>query len=92
MTTAYDIDWPAVLAERLTTAHPDMLRELLSMYPYPDGWRRPTRCGEPGTANAALSAAINATATDIANSIRGQDHWIWRCPSCGTDRIFRIGR
>jgi len=37
MTTAYDIDWPAVLAERLTTANPDMLRELLSMYPYPDG-------------------------------------------------------
>ena len=28
MTTAHDIDWPAVLAERLTTIHPDVLREL----------------------------------------------------------------
>ena len=30
MTTAHDIDWPQVLAERLTTTHPDVLRELLS--------------------------------------------------------------
>lgn len=30
MTTAHDIDWPAVLAERFTTAHPDVLRELLA--------------------------------------------------------------
>lgn len=29
MTAAHDIDWPAVLAERLTTTHPDGLRELL---------------------------------------------------------------
>jgi len=27
MTTAHNIDLPAVLAERLTTAHPDVLRE-----------------------------------------------------------------
>jgi putative transposase len=27
MTTAHDIDWPQVLAERLTTTHPDVLRE-----------------------------------------------------------------
>ena len=32
MTTAYDIDWPAVLAERLITTHPDVLRELLSTF------------------------------------------------------------
>src|SRR5258708_37830686 len=32
MTTAHDIDWPQVLAERLTTTHPDVLRELLSMF------------------------------------------------------------
>ncbi len=31
MTTAHDIDWPQVLAERLTTTHPDVLRDLLSM-------------------------------------------------------------
>src|SRR5271155_4558011 len=30
MTTAHDIDWPQVLAERLTTTHPDVLRELLA--------------------------------------------------------------
>ena len=27
MTVAHDIDWPAVLAERLTTTHPDVLRD-----------------------------------------------------------------
>jgi len=32
MTTAHNIDLPTVLAERLTTAHPDVLRELLSMF------------------------------------------------------------
>ena len=32
MTTAHDIDLSAVLAERLTTAHPDVLRELLATF------------------------------------------------------------
>jgi putative transposase len=32
MTTAHDIDWPAVLADRLTTTSPDVLRELLSTF------------------------------------------------------------
>ncbi len=32
MTTAHDIDWPQVLAERLTTTHPDVLQDLLSMF------------------------------------------------------------
>src|SRR6202161_4440632 len=32
MTTAHDIDWPQVLAERLPTTHPDVLRELLSTF------------------------------------------------------------
>ena len=32
MTTAHDIDWPQVLAERLTTTHPDVLRELLATF------------------------------------------------------------
>jgi hypothetical protein len=31
MTTAHDIDWPQVLAERLTTTHPDV-RELLATF------------------------------------------------------------
>ena len=32
MTTAHNIDLPTVLAERLTTAHPDVLRELLATF------------------------------------------------------------
>jgi putative transposase len=32
MTTVHDIDWPAVLADRLTTTHPDGLRELMSTF------------------------------------------------------------
>ena len=32
MTIAHDIDWPQVLAERLTTTHPDVLRELLTTF------------------------------------------------------------
>ena len=32
MTTAHDIDWPAVLADRLTTTSPDVLRELLATF------------------------------------------------------------
>jgi hypothetical protein len=32
MTTAHDIDLPAVLADRLTTTHPDVLRELLATF------------------------------------------------------------
>lgn len=32
MTAAHDIDLPALLAERLTTTHPDVLRELLATF------------------------------------------------------------
>src|SRR5215207_11431218 len=32
MTPAHDIDLPTVLAERLTTCHPDVLRELLATF------------------------------------------------------------
>jgi putative transposase len=32
MTAAHDIDWPQVLAERLTSTHPDVLRELLGTF------------------------------------------------------------
>jgi putative transposase len=32
MTAAHDIDWPTVLADRLTTTQPDVLRELLSTF------------------------------------------------------------
>ena len=32
MTAVHDIDWPQVLVERLTTTHPDVLRELLATF------------------------------------------------------------
>jgi putative transposase len=32
MTSAHDIDWPTVLTDRLTTTHPDVLRELVSTF------------------------------------------------------------
>lgn len=32
MATAHNIELPSVLAERLTTAHPDVLRELLATF------------------------------------------------------------
>ncbi|GFG65603.1 hypothetical protein MKUB_30930 [Mycobacterium kubicae] len=32
MTAAHDIDWPQLLAERLITTHPDVLRELLATF------------------------------------------------------------
>ena len=32
MTTAHDIHLPTVLADRLTTCHPDVLRELLATF------------------------------------------------------------
>jgi hypothetical protein len=32
MTAAHDIDWPTVLADRLTTTHPDVLRDLLATF------------------------------------------------------------
>jgi putative transposase len=32
MTTAHDIDWPQVLADRLTSTSPDVLRELLGTF------------------------------------------------------------
>jgi putative transposase len=32
MTAAHDIDWPQLLAERLTTTHPDVLRDLLTTF------------------------------------------------------------
>lgn len=32
MATAHDIDLPTVLAERLTSTHPDVLRELLATF------------------------------------------------------------
>ena len=40
MTTVHDIDLPTVLADRLTSASPDVLREMLALFnPRLDGGR-----------------------------------------------------
>src|SRR3954466_3147402 len=91
MTAAHDIDWPAVLAERLTTTHPDVLRELLAAFIHTLMGAEATPCAGPATGNAAPSGSISVTGTVNANSTPGQAHWIWRSPSCGTARTSRTG-
>lgn len=44
MTTAHDIDLPSELAERLTTCHPDVLRELLATFIHTLMGAPPVRC------------------------------------------------
>ena len=61
MTTAHDIDLPSELAERLTTCHPDVLRELLATFIYTlMGAEADALCGA-GYASAAASGRTNAT-------------------------------
>ena len=68
MTAAHDIDWPQVLAERLTTTHPDVLRELLATFIHTVmGAEADAVCGGI-TVSAAPSAPITATAIGIAGS------------------------
>jgi putative transposase len=74
MTPAHDVDWPAVLADRLTTTHPDVLGELLSTFIHTLMGVETDICAAPDTVNAALSAPTSATDTAIANSIPAQDH------------------
>ena len=65
MTTAHDIDWPAVLAERLTTTHPDVLRELLSTFVH-------TLMG--AEADALCGAGYGERSTDRTNQRNGYRH------------------
>jgi hypothetical protein len=76
MTTAHDIDWPQLVAERLTSTHPDVLRELLSMFIHTLMGAKPTRCAARTTASAAPGAAISATGIADASSTPGQGRWI----------------
>ena len=78
MTTAHDIDWPAVLADRLTTTHPDVLRELLSTFIHTLLGAEADPSVVPVTVSAAASGSISATGTGIVNSTPGRGHWIWR--------------
>ena len=66
MTTAHNIDLPTVLAERLTTAHPDVLRELLAANLY---WHRTngaTLCLEEGTGGVILVYAHSVSDLDAS--------------------------
>jgi putative transposase len=76
MTTAHDIDWPAVLDERLTTTHPDVLRELLSTFIHTlMGAEADALCGAGYGEREATPERISAAATATANSTPAQDHW-----------------
>ena len=65
MTTAHNIDLPAVLAERLTTAHPDVLRELLATFIH-------TLMG--AEADALCGAGYGERSTERTNSRNGYRH------------------
>ncbi|CAN5762892.1 hypothetical protein BH09ACT7_BH09ACT7_60750 [soil metagenome] len=91
MTAAHDIDLPAVLADRLTTTHPDVLCELLATFIH-------TLMG--AEADALCGAGYGERSTERTNSRNGYRHrqfdtraahWIWRSRSCGRGPTFRIG-
>lgn len=65
MTTAQNIDLPTVLAERLTTAHPDVLRELLATLIH-------TLMG--AEADALCGAGYGERSTERTNSRNGYRH------------------
>ncbi|SBS77420.1 hypothetical protein MHPYR_430009 [uncultured Mycobacterium sp.] len=65
MTTAHDIDLPAVLAERLTSCHPDVLRELLATFIH-------TLMG--AEADALCGAGYGQRSSDRTNSRNGYRH------------------
>ena len=65
MTTAHNIDLPAVLAERLTTAHPDVLRELLATFIH-------TLMG--AEADALCGAGYGERSSERTNSRNGYRH------------------
>ncbi|EUA02423.1 transposase, Mutator family protein [Mycobacterium kansasii 662] len=91
MTAAHDIDLPAVLAERLTTTHPDVLRELLATFIH-------TLMG--AEADALCGAGYGQRSSERTNSRNGYRHrqfdtrqevWIWRSPSCARAPTSRTG-
>ncbi|OBG87989.1 transposase [Mycobacterium sp. E136] len=65
MTTAHNIDLPAVLAERLTAAHPDVLRELLATFIH-------SLMG--AEADALCGAGYGERSTERTNSRNGYRH------------------
>ena len=91
MTAAHDIDWPQLLAERLTTTHPDVLRELLATFIHTlMGAEADAVCGAAYGQRSA-ERTNHATPIGIVNSTPGPDLWIWRSLSCGKARTFQSG-
>lgn len=91
MTAAHDIDLPALLAERLTTTHPDVLRELLATFIH-------TLMG--AEADALCGAAYGQRSSERTNSRNGYRHrqfdtragsLVWRFPSCARGPTSRTG-
>ena len=77
MTTAHDIDWPQVLAERLTTTHPDVLRELLATFIH-------TLMG--AEADALCGAEYGQRSTERTNQRNGyRQRQFDTISGCGTD-------
>ncbi len=69
MTTAHDIDWPQVLAERLTTTPPRRAaRAAGDVHPHADGRGSRRVCGA-GYGQRSAERTNHATAIGIANSI-----------------------
>ena len=62
ITTTHDIDWPTVLADRLTTIGPDVLRELPATFIH-------TLVG--AEADALCGAAYGERSTERSNSRNG---------------------
>ena len=79
--TAHTLGLPAVLAERLARAHPEVLRELLATFIHVMGAESDATCGAQATANAVSSAPAPATGISSTDSIPAQAHWSWRSPS-----------
>ena len=91
MTTAHDIDLPTVLAERLTTTHPDVLRELLATFIHTlMGAEADALCGA-GYGQRSAERTNQRNGIGSANSTLARVLWTWRSPSCGTARTFRTG-
>jgi putative transposase len=65
MTAAHDIDWPLLLAERLTATHPDVLRELLAAFIH-------TLMG--ADADAVCGADYGQRSTERTNQRNGYRH------------------
>ena len=80
MSIAHDIDWPQVLADRLTSTSPDVLRELLGTFIHALlGAEADALCGA-GYGERSTERRNQRNGYRRADSTRGQEHWIWRSP------------